>query len=119
MGSVSSVASTTHPHLRSISGIPLLGTLTDLNRIVRERNVEAVVIAIPSLAPGRLSDLVRQATNTGVHVRYLPSFLSALERAARAADMRIVDFNRLLGPQENIGGLRGPHEQRSTRSGSW
>lgn len=91
------------PHLRSISGIPLLGTLTDLNRIVRERSVEAVVIAIPSLPPGSLSDLVRQATNTGVHVRYLPSFLSALERAARAADMRIVDFNRLLGRREHRG----------------
>jgi FlaA1/EpsC-like NDP-sugar epimerase len=91
------------PHLRSVLGVPLLGRLADLTRIVGEREVDAIVIAIPSLAPGRLSELVRRATNTGAHVRFLPSFLSALERAARAADMRIVDFNGLLGRREHRG----------------
>jgi FlaA1/EpsC-like NDP-sugar epimerase len=91
------------PRLRSVLGVPLLGRLADLTRIVGERDVEAIVIAIPSLPPARLSELVRQATNTGAHVRFLPSFLSALERAARAADMRIVDFNSLLGRREHCG----------------
>jgi FlaA1/EpsC-like NDP-sugar epimerase len=89
------------PRIRSISGVPWLGTLTDLPRIVSEHDVEAVVIAIPSLPPGKLNRLVREAANTGVLVRFLPSFLSALERAARAADMRAVNFNRLLGRQEH------------------
>lgn len=89
------------PRIRSISGIPWLGRLADLSRIVGEHNVEAIVIAIPSLPPGKLNGLVREATNTGVHVRFLPSFLSALERAARAADIRVVDFNSLLGRQEH------------------
>jgi FlaA1/EpsC-like NDP-sugar epimerase len=91
------------PRLRSVSGLPLFGRLADLTRVVGERDVEAIVIAIPSLPPGRLSELVRQATNTGAHVRFLPSFLSALERVARAADMRIVDFNSLLGRPEHRG----------------
>jgi FlaA1/EpsC-like NDP-sugar epimerase len=91
------------PHLRSVTGIPLLGRLADLTKVVRERHVEAIVIAIPSLPPGRLSELVRQATNTGAHVRFLPSFVSALERVARAADMRIVDFDGLLGRREHRG----------------
>ena len=90
-------------HLRSFGGIQVLGRLADLTRIVDERGVEAIVIAIPSLHPARLSELVRQATNTGAHVRFLPSFLGALERAARAADMRIVDFNSLLGRREHRG----------------
>ena len=75
------------------------GSLT-CTRVVAEHNVEAIVIAIPSLPPAKLSGLVREAANTGAHVRFLPSFLSALERAARAADMRIVNFNSLLGRQE-------------------
>ena len=85
-------------HLRSVASIPVLGRLADLTRIVDERDVEAIVIAIPSLHPARLSELVRQATNTGAHVRFLPSFLSALERAARAADMRIVGFQQPARP---------------------
>lgn len=91
------------PRLRSVSGIPTLGRLDDLTRVVRDHDVEAIVIAIPSLPPGRMSELVRQATNTGAHVRFLPSFMSALERVARAADMRIVDFNNLLGRREHRG----------------
>ena len=88
------------PRVRSVSGVPVLGRLSDLRRTVREHGLEAVVVAIPSLPPATLSALVRDATDTGTHVRFLPSFLSALERAARAADMRTVRFSALLGRQE-------------------
>jgi FlaA1/EpsC-like NDP-sugar epimerase len=88
------------PHVRAVSGLPVLGGLGDLRRIIRERGLEAVVIAIPSLPSATLSALVRDATDTGIHVRFLPSFLSAMERVARAADMRTVRFSTLLGRQE-------------------
>ena len=88
------------PRIRSVSGIPRLGRLSDLRRVVSEHHVEAVVIAIPSLPSSTLDALVREATNTGVRVRFLPSFLSAMERAARAADMRTVNYSSLLGRPE-------------------
>ena len=88
------------PRIRTVSGVPVLGRLSDLRRVVRERAIEAVVIAIPSLPQGTLSALVREATETGVHVRFLPSFLNALERVARAADMRTVNYSALLGRPE-------------------
>lgn len=86
--------------IRSVSGIPRLGRLEDLRRVVHEHDIEAVVIAIPSLPPATLSTLVRDAASTGVHVRYLPSFLAAVERAARATDMRTVRLSALLGRTE-------------------
>jgi FlaA1/EpsC-like NDP-sugar epimerase len=88
------------PGIRSACGIPVLGSLADLPRIVRERHMDAVVIAIPSLPPAALSRLIRAAADTGAYVRYLPSFLSAMEREARAADMRTVSFSELLGRPE-------------------
>jgi len=88
------------PGIRSVFGTPVLGTLADLRRVVREHQIQAVIIAIPSLGPATLSRFVRAAADTGAHVRYLPSFLSALERAARAADMRAVSFSDLLGRAE-------------------
>ena len=66
------------PRIRSVSGVPVLGTLAELPRIVREGRIAAVVIAIPSLPPATLSRLIRAAADTGAHVRYLPSFLSAM-----------------------------------------
>jgi FlaA1/EpsC-like NDP-sugar epimerase len=88
------------PRVRSVSGIPVLGRLSDMRRIVREHGFEAVVIAIPSLRPATLNALIRNAADAGIHVRFLPSFLSAVERVARAADMRTVRLNTLLGRQE-------------------
>jgi FlaA1/EpsC-like NDP-sugar epimerase len=104
------------PGIHSVLGTPVLGVLADLRRVVRDNHVEAVIIAIPSLPPAELSLLIRAAADTGAHVRYLPSFLSALERAARAADMRTVSYSDLLGRaerrilepsvQEMLGGAR-------------
>jgi FlaA1/EpsC-like NDP-sugar epimerase len=88
------------PGIRSLYGVPVLGTLPEMRRIVRERRIAAVVIAIPSLPPEKLSPLVRAAADTGAYVCYLPSFLAAMERAARAADMRTVSYRELLGRTE-------------------
>jgi FlaA1/EpsC-like NDP-sugar epimerase len=88
------------PGILSVFGTPVLGALADLRRVVRDHQIQAIIIAIPSLAPARLSLLIRAAADTGARVRYLPSFLSALERAARAADMRTVSYSDLLGRAE-------------------
>jgi FlaA1/EpsC-like NDP-sugar epimerase len=88
------------PGILSVFGTPVLGALADLRRVVRDQHIQAIIVAIPSLPPARLSLLIRAAADTGAHVRYLPSFLSALERAARAADMRTVSYSDLLGRAE-------------------
>ena len=88
------------PGIRSVFGTPVLGTLADLRGVVREHQIQVIIIAIPSLPQAALSRHIRAAADTGAHVRYLPSFLSALERAARAADMRTVSFSDLLGRAE-------------------
>jgi FlaA1/EpsC-like NDP-sugar epimerase len=90
------------PGIRSVSGTPVLGTLADLRGVVREHQIKAIIIAIPSLRRTALSGLIRAAAGTGAHVRYLPSFLSALERVARAADMRTLSFSDLLGRTERL-----------------
>ncbi len=88
------------PKIRSVSGLPVLGGLPDLRQVIREQNISVVVVAIPSLPLPTMSSLIREAASSGAHVRFLPSFLAALQRDARAADMRVVQLNALLGRQE-------------------
>jgi FlaA1/EpsC-like NDP-sugar epimerase len=88
------------PKIRSVSGLPVFGGLPEMRRVIREHNVAVVVIAIPSLPLPTMSSLIREAAGTGAHVRFLPSFLAALQRDARAADMRVVQLNALLGRPE-------------------
>lgn len=87
-------------HVGSVFGLPVLGALCDLGAVVTEHRIDAVVIAIPSLPTARLSAIAREAVATGAHVRFLPSFLSAVERVARGTDMRTLRLSTLLGREE-------------------
>ncbi len=62
------------------SKLPVLGTLDQLQKLVSENEVEAVVLAIPGLPAARTRELTAAATGAGATVRYLPSFIAALQR---------------------------------------
>ncbi|MDP9182555.1 MAG: polysaccharide biosynthesis protein [Actinomycetota bacterium] len=81
-------------------GPPVLGSLDDLTEMALLHRVDVVVLAIPRLSPPRFRDLVRRATAAGASVRYLPSFVAALERSVAGSDMRWLDMSRLLGRDE-------------------
>lgn len=86
---------------RRVLGLPVLGPLRDLTQIAREHRAEAALVAIPSLPAPRVAAIVETARNAGLHVRYLPSFLAAVERDARLSDLRRVQMDQLLGRSEH------------------
>ena len=85
---------------RSILGVPVLGTTDELGQIARRLSVEVVVVAIPSLAPSAIRRLAEIGAEAGANVRYLPSFVAAMERDARISDLRRLQVDLLLGRQE-------------------
>jgi FlaA1/EpsC-like NDP-sugar epimerase len=89
-----------NPAIKAVSGLPVLGPLDDMAQVVSDKLIEAIIVAIPSLPQEPLTRLIRAAADTGAHVRYLPNFLAAVERAVWAADMRAVRFSDLLGRAE-------------------
>jgi FlaA1/EpsC-like NDP-sugar epimerase len=88
------------PYARPVLGLPILGRLSDLSRVVTEWEIDVVVIAIPSLPADKVRALARDAASTGARVRYLPTFLAAFENVARASDMRTLQVGALLGREE-------------------
>ncbi len=83
-----------------VDGLPVLGSLADLTPVAESHDVEAVIVAIPSLGSGMIRDLSRQARAAGVVVRYLPSFIAALERDVRVSDLQQLRVDLLLGRDE-------------------
>jgi len=81
-------------------GLSLLGALTDLTSVALRMRVEVVVLAIPRLAPELFREVVGRAAAAGASVRYLPSFVAALERTVAGTDMRWLDVGALLGRDE-------------------
>lgn len=88
------------PAHASIAGLPVLGGTHEIARVAQEHRVDTVVIAIPSLGPREIRRLAEQAASVGLSVRYLPSFLAALERDARISDLRRLRVDDLLGRRE-------------------
>lgn len=84
----------------SVLGLPVLGRLDDLAEVCRREHVDAAVIAIPSLPASSIRRLAESAAEAGVHVRYLPSFVAALERDTLIHDLRHLRISSLLGRPE-------------------
>ena len=58
------------------------------------------MVAIPSLPGPRVAEIIETARACGLHVRFLPSFLAAVERDARLSDLRQIRVGDLLGRRE-------------------
>ncbi len=80
--------------------LPVMGKLEDLTMAAVTWRIDVIVVAIPRLAPERFRDLAAQAAAAGASVRYLPSFVGALERSVAGSDMRWLDIGGLLGRDE-------------------
>jgi exopolysaccharide biosynthesis polyprenyl glycosylphosphotransferase len=64
------------------NGLPVLGTLDDVRRVVRAHHVDELVIALPQRAHERLNQLIADLQSVSVNIRVVPDYVSlALFRA--------------------------------------
>ncbi len=83
----------------SYLGLPVLGTLDDLPRVVRENNVQEALIAIPS-ADGRvIRRVVSNANEAGIKYRSIPALHDILSGRVSISQIREVELEDLLRRQ--------------------
>jgi FlaA1/EpsC-like NDP-sugar epimerase len=80
--------------------LPVLGTLDEVAQIALSEAIDVVVLAIPGLDQAVFSRIVHGASAAGASIRYLPSFVAALERTVVGSDMRWLDVGQLIGRSE-------------------
>jgi FlaA1/EpsC-like NDP-sugar epimerase len=56
----------------TVSGLPVLGGTTDIAGAVWPARTHVAVVAIPSLRPARVAELIERACEAGLDVRYVP-----------------------------------------------
>ncbi len=85
-----------HKQKQQIHGIPVVGTLGDLARVVFMRDIQEVIIAIPS-APGRI---VRQVTEVcrlrNIPFRTMPGIYELIGGKVNVSRLREVEIDDLL-----------------------
>lgn len=85
-----------HKHGLRLHNVPVLGPLLALEAAARDVAATDVVIAMPS-APGRtLRDVLRQATDAGLHTRTVPGLYELLSGERRVHALREIEIQDLL-----------------------
>jgi FlaA1/EpsC-like NDP-sugar epimerase len=88
------------PVRRQVAGLPVLGCISDIAEVAAANDADVALVTIPSLAPRRIAEIAALAHSAGLLVRFLPSFVAALERDVRISDLRSIRVDRLLGREE-------------------
>jgi FlaA1/EpsC-like NDP-sugar epimerase len=97
LGLVPVVAVDDDPSLRGrqIHGVPIAGGIDDLPHIIRDRDVNQLLYAIPSAPPGVLERVAQAAEDAAIPVRVLPppsSWVHSLPQLRSLRDLRIEDL---------------------------
>lgn len=72
---------------REIDGVPVLGTTHDLERVVRERGVDQVLLALPLSAHHKTVQLIRRAGQLLVEIKVVPDLLQYYVLRAGVEDL--------------------------------
>lgn len=80
-----------------IHGIPVLGKIEDAQQIVQRRQVQCLLISMPSVNGARLRSIVEQCGQCKTEMKILPSIGDRINGSAAVSRLRSVRIEDLLG----------------------
>lgn len=84
-------------HHRRIHGVPILGSLKDLERIIHTKSVEEILIAISSANSQEMRRIVEACEQSQIHYRTVPGIGELIDGSVNISNIRNVDYEDLLG----------------------
>jgi FlaA1/EpsC-like NDP-sugar epimerase len=82
---------------KSISGVRILGTRVKIQAAVKEKDIDEIIIAIPSLYGKSMAELIQCCKDTGCKTRTLPALYELINEEKTIKQLRDVDVEDLLG----------------------
>ncbi len=83
-----------------IFGLKVYGDNTRIPKLVKDNNIEKIVIAIPSLSKRDLADLMKICIDTGIQTQTIPHIVELMTGKVSVTDMHDVKIEDLLGRDE-------------------
>ncbi|MDI6913803.1 MAG: nucleoside-diphosphate sugar epimerase/dehydratase [Desulfitobacteriaceae bacterium] len=80
-----------------LMGIPVLGTRKDIPRVVKNHNVDEIIIAMPSASGDSVREVVQISEKTGVELKIMPGVYDMLSGKLDTSPIRQVQVEDLLG----------------------
>ena len=111
---VRSIKHNTHPEYRpvgfidddaakqrlNINDVKVIGKVADIPRLVVDKNVEEIIVAIPSLEKHRLKEIYETCKETSIPVKIMPKIEDVMTGKVSVKDMQEVKIEDLLGRDE-------------------
>ena len=82
---------------RKINGIPILGDRSDIVNIVNKREIDEIIIAIPSASKKAINDIYIECSKTDCKFKILPSVTELIDETVTIQKIREVNIDDLLG----------------------
>ncbi|EGT3616448.1 polysaccharide biosynthesis protein [Clostridium perfringens] len=83
-----------------LRGIKILGTREKINSIVKEKNIDTILIAMPSVGGKDKKDIIEVCRDTKKKVKIIPGMYELIDDKVSLSRMRDVDLRDLLGRDE-------------------
>lgn len=83
-----------------LNGIKVLGTTSDLNKLIKENEVDMLTVAIPSISKHRLNELFDLSQSLGIKLNIMPSMEEIAEGKVNFSKLKDIDVVDLLGREE-------------------
>ena len=80
-----------------IQGLPVLGTLEDIDSILWEQRIQALIIAITDLKAENLQTALKSAKLRGAYVHIVPSIFEMERYNKESLDLRSINYEDFLG----------------------
>lgn len=83
-----------------LRGIKILGTREKIKSIVKEKNIDTILIAMPSVGGKDKKDIIEVCRDTKKNVKIIPGMYELIDNKVSLSRMRDVDLRDLLGRDE-------------------
>ncbi|AWE06753.1 hypothetical protein DCE79_04790 [Lysinibacillus sp. 2017] len=83
-----------------LMGVKVYGTTKDIPRIVQEKGIEEIFLAIPSLSKRKIQDIYAHCLETKVTIKIMPKMEDFMSGKISVNDMREIKIEDLLGREE-------------------
>lgn len=80
-----------------LHGVPVVGVVEELPKVVKDYNIDEILVAIPSAPKERLREIVAIAKETGLPVGIIPGLLAKSAEKITLDQVREVQIEDLLG----------------------
>ncbi|MFO7568327.1 MAG: nucleoside-diphosphate sugar epimerase/dehydratase [Smithellaceae bacterium] len=99
----------TKKHGRAIHGVRVLGTVEDLPDILERKDIEEILIAIPSARGGQIKRIIDTCQHCSISYKILPGFGELIDGRVSVKVLRDIRYEDLLGREParlNTEGIR-------------